>query len=225
MVILINTSSTRENGDSVLFQSVLKAYPTCHSWLLTVHILLGNLEWHWKSFTRQMDRTQQLLQSFSHLPSAPTHLISALHVEPTNLNDIYTSYKTIIITAINLLDTDLSFDGTSNYNKHMRRSLLPFLGNGLSWLMGTATNKGVTSIKKTVNQLITAQTAWQKTIVHIVYILNVNRYATQVNRQHINIVKDAVDKMVQDVNTPTTSLPCCMPAWAIISWYFKSDLS
>ena len=40
----------------------------------------------------------------------------------------------------------------------------------------------------------------QETIVHIVSILNVTRYATQVNRQHINIVMDAIDKMVQDVN-------------------------
>ena len=40
----------------------------------------------------------------------------------------------------------------------------------------------------------------QDTIVHIVSILSVTRYATQVNRQHINIIMDAVDKMVQDVN-------------------------
>ena len=38
----------------------------------------------------------------------------------------------------------------------------------------------------------------QETIVLIVSILNVTRYAAQVNRQHINIVM--VDKMVQDVN-------------------------
>ena len=114
MITLINTSSTRENGESVLFQPVLKAYPTCHSWLITAYISLQNLEWHWKSFTRQMDRIQQLLQSLSHQPSAPTHLLSALHAELTNLNDIYTSYRPIIITVINLLDIDPSFDGTSN---------------------------------------------------------------------------------------------------------------
>ena len=174
----------------------MKAYPTHHSWLITAHISLGNLEWHWKSFTRQ------LLQSLSHRPSAPAHLTSALQVDLTNLNDIYTSYKPIIITAINIFDTDPSFDGTSHHNKHTRRSLLPFLGDALSWLMGTVTTKDVESIKKRVNQLITAQSLQQETKVHIVSILNITRYATQVNRQHINIVKDAVDKMVQDVNNP-----------------------
>ena len=137
---------------------------------------------------------------FKSLTSALTHLISALQAKLTSLNDIYTSYKSTIIPAINLLDTDPSFDGNSNYNKHTRRSLLPFLGDALSWITGTATTKDVTSIKKRVNQLITAQNTQQETIVHIVSILNITRYATQVNRQHIYIVMDAVDKTVHDVN-------------------------
>ena len=156
-----------------------------------------------------MDRAQQLLQSLSHQPSAPTHLISALQAELANLNYIYTSYKSIIKTAINLLDTNPSFNGSSNHNKCTRKSLLPFLGDALSWLTGTATTKDVTSIKKRVNQLITAQDAQQETIVDIVSIHNATRYATQVNRQPISIVMDAVDKMVQDVNnlySITTSL-------------------
>ena len=60
-----------------------------------------------------------------------------------------------------------------------------------------------------MNQLITAQTTQQETIVHIVSILNITRYAAQVNRQHINIVMDTFDKMVQDINNLyniTTSL-------------------
>ena len=63
--------------------------------------------------------------------------------------------------AINLLNTEPSFNGTSNYNKHARRSLLPFLGNALSWITGTATTKDVTSIKKRVNQLLSAQIVQQ----------------------------------------------------------------
>ena len=49
----------------------------------------------------------------------------------------------------------------------------------------------------------------QETILHIVSILNVTRYTAQVNKQHINIVMDSVDKMVHDVNNIyniTTSL-------------------
>ena len=60
-----------------------------------------------------------------------------------------------------------------------------------------------------MNQLTTAQSTQEEAIVHIVSILNITRYAAQVNRQHINIIMDTVDKMVHDVNNLyniTTSL-------------------
>ena len=46
-------------------------------------------------------------------------------------------------------------------------------------------------------------------MVHIVSILNITRYTAQVNRHHINMIMDKVDKMVHDVNglyNITTSL-------------------
>ena len=75
--------------------------------------------------------------------------------------------------------------------------------------MGTATTKDVNSIRKRVNQLIAAQSMQQEAIVHIVSILNITRYAAQVNRHHVNIIMDTVDNMVHDVNNLyniTTSL-------------------
>ena len=141
-------------------------------------------------------------------------------MELTNINDIYISYKPIIIPAINLLlDSDPSFDGNSNYNKHVRRSLLPFLGDALSWLTGTATSKDVNSIKRRVNQLITTQSTQQEAMVHIVSILNVSRYAGQVKRQHINIIMDEVDETVNDVNNLynlTTSLATSLSYYQLI---------
>ena len=126
----MNTSSTRENGESVLFQPVLKAYPTHHSWLITAHISLETLEQHWKSFIRQMDWTHQIVV-FKSLTLCTDSATFSITGRTYNLNDIYTSYKPITLPVINLLATDPSFDGNSNYNKHVRRSLLPFLGNAL----------------------------------------------------------------------------------------------
>ena len=162
MITLIKTSSTRENRELVLFQSILKAYPTCHSWLITTHISLGHLKHHWKSFNRQMDKTCQLLQFLSQQPSTPTQLLTTLQVELTNISDIYISYRPIIIPANNLLNVDHSFDRHSNHNNHLKRSLLLFLSDALSWLMGTATTKDVNTIKKRVNQLIQAQSTQQE---------------------------------------------------------------
>ena len=74
------------------------------------------------------------------------------------------------------------------------------MDNALSWLTGTPTTKDVTSIKKRINQLIAAQAKQQDTLAHIVCILNITRYTTQINRQHIIIVIDAVERTEQDVN-------------------------
>ena len=54
------------------------------------------------------------------VPAAPTHLTSPLQVEPSNINDILDTCKPTIISAINLLDTDTSFDGHVNSNNHLK---------------------------------------------------------------------------------------------------------
>ena len=63
LVTLINATVLQESWESVLFQPVLKAYPMCHSWIITAHISLGNQEKQWQMFVKQMGRTQQLLNS------------------------------------------------------------------------------------------------------------------------------------------------------------------
>ena len=86
---------------------------------------------------------------------------------------------------------------------------MPFLGDALRWLTGTATTKDVNSIKTRVNQLIATQSLQQETLVHIVFIRNMTRYAVQVNRHIINILKDKVDETSHDINNLynlTTSL-------------------
>ena len=202
-------SPGKELGESVIFQLVLQAYPTCHSWIITAHVSLGHLECHWKAFNWQLARTQQLLCFLEQQPSAPTQLLSMLQVELTNIEDIYNSCKTTIISAINLLQTNPSFDGQSQSHIHHRRSLLPFPGDALRWLTGTATTKDINSIKTWKNQLIATQSSQQETPVHVISILNITRYAAQVNQHSINILMDAVEFTSHDINNLynlTTSL-------------------
>ena len=118
---------------------------------------------------------------------------------------IYNSCKPTIISTINLLNTDPSFDGHINCNNCHKRSLLPFLGNALIWMTETTTTKDVNSIMECVNQLIETQSTQQETLVHIASILNVTRYATQVNRHSINILMDKVDETSHDVNNLNNS--------------------
>ena len=136
-------------GELVIFLLALQAYPTQHSWIITTHISLGNLECHWKLFNRQLTRTQQFLRSLDQHPSAPTHLLSTLHLELSNIQDIYSSGQSTITSAIKLLQSN-----QPQTHIHCRWSLLPFLGDGLSWLTGTATTKDIDSIKTWINQLL-----------------------------------------------------------------------
>ena len=114
-------SSQTDLGELVIFQQVLQAYPTRHSWIITAHISLGNLECHWKLFKRQLTRTQQFHRSLDQHPSAPTQLLSTLQLELSNIQDIYNSSETTITSAIKLLQSN-----QTQTHIHHRRSLLPF---------------------------------------------------------------------------------------------------
>ena len=86
---------------------------------------------------------------------------------------------------------------------------MPFLGDALRWLTGTATTKDINSIKIWINQLIATQSSQQETLVHIILILNVTRYAAQINRHSINILMDVARATSHDINNLynlTTSL-------------------
>ena len=127
-------------------------------------------------------------------------MFSTLEAELTSLNSIHTSYQPLILAATQLLKKETSFDGVPVTSKHMK-SFLPFLGDTPSWLTGMATTKDVNSFKTRINQLIATQHNQQETLVHVISILNVTRYANQVNRQHTNIVMNAAEWMHNDVMT------------------------
>ena len=130
-------------------------------------------------------------------------------MELSNIEDIYNSGKTTIISAIKLLQSNTSFDGQSWTHIHHRRGLLPFLGDALSWLTGTAITKDINSIKTWINQLIITQSSQQETLVQIISILNVTRYAMQVNRHSINTLMEVARTTSHDINNLynlTTSL-------------------
>ena len=59
----------------------------------------------------------------------------------------------------------------------------------------------------------------QETIVDILSILNITQYTAQVNRQHINIIMDKVDQMVQNINNLyylTTSLATSLSYYQLV---------
>ena len=76
----------------------------------------------------------------------------------------------------------------------IEKTLLPFLGDALKWLIDTATTRDAWEIKQCVNQLIQAQSKQRETVVHVISILNVIRYVAQVKRQKLNETMDALQR-------------------------------
>ena len=125
-----------------------------------------------------MIRTHQLLPPLLQKSAVPMQLLSGLEAELSDLNSIYTSHQPLIQAATQLLQKEPSSDGIPVPSKCMKKSLLPFLGDALSWLTGTATTKDVNTIKTKINNLVSTQQSQQETLIHVISILNVTRYAT-----------------------------------------------
>ena len=70
----------------------------------------------------------------------------------------------------------------------------------MEWLTGTATTRDTWKIKQHVNQLLQAQSKQQESLVHVISILNITRYAAKVNRQKLNGIIDAVQRSNEDLD-------------------------
>ena len=66
--------------------------------------------------------------------------------------------------------------------------------------MGTAITRDTWEMKQHVNQLIQAQTKQQETLVHVISILNVTRYAAQVHRKKLDEIIDALQRSNEDLD-------------------------
>ena len=106
MITLITTTVTWESGQLVLFQPLLKAYPMCHSCIITAHVSLGNLEKQWKMFITQMERTQCMNRQ--HI-NVIIDRVERTHVDITTLYNITSSlynslsYQHIILYVCSIL--------------------------------------------------------------------------------------------------------------------------
>ena len=126
--------------------------------------------------------------------------LQPLQVKLDNLYSLFMAYKPVFSSARSILQTQPSFDGKPIPPLgRKKRSLLLFLGSALKWLTGTATTKDIKHIKKRISSLIKTQENQRKTVVHIVSILSLTRYETQVSRQQINIVLKELTKSNKDI--------------------------
>ena len=141
-------SSQTDLGESVIFNQSYR-----HTQPLTLRLLLHTYRWEiWNatgnSSTDNLPEHNNFSDLWISIPSTPTQLLSTLQLDLSNIQDIYNSGESTITSTIKLLNSNQP----QTHICH-RRSLLPFLGNALSWLTRTATTKNIHSIKTWIKNL------------------------------------------------------------------------
>ena len=151
-------------------------------------------------FNRQKNIIRETISKLQNHPDDEIEPLQPLQVELDNLHNLFMAYKPVFSSAKSILQTQPSFDGKPlPPSGRKKRSLLPFLGSALKWLTGTATTRDIKYIKKWISSLIETQENQWKTMVHMVSILNLTCYETQVNRQWINIILKELTKSNEDI--------------------------
>ena len=147
--LLLHILAQGEKIESVLFQPILAAYPTRHSWIISAHINLGTLNKPMHMFNRQKNIVRETISKLrNHLDDAIEPL-QPLQVKLDNLHSLFMVYKPVFSSTTSILQMQQSFDGKPIPPLgRKKRSLLPFLSSALKRLTGTATTKDIKHIKK-----------------------------------------------------------------------------
>ena len=151
-------------------------------------------------FNKQKNIVRETISKLRNHPDDAIEPLQPLQVKLDNLHSLFIAYKPVFSSAMSILQTQPPFDGKPTPPLGRKKwSLLPFLSSTLKWLTGTATTKDIKHIEKRISSLIKTQENQWKTMVHIISILNLTRYETQVNRQWINIILKELTKSNEDI--------------------------
>ena len=106
--LLLHILAQGEKIESVLFQPILAAYPTRHSWIISAHINLGTLHKPMHMFNRQKNIVCETISKLrNHLDDAIEPL-QPLQVKLDNLHSLFMAYKPVFSSSIGKEETESS---------------------------------------------------------------------------------------------------------------------
>ena len=109
--LLLHTLAQGERIESVLFQPILAAYPTRHSWIISAHINLGTLHKPMHMFNRQKNIVREMIPKLRNHPDDAIKPLQPLQIKLDNLHNLFMAYKPVFSSARSILQTQPSFDG------------------------------------------------------------------------------------------------------------------
>ena len=149
-----------------------------------------------RMFNRQKNIIHETISKLRNHPDDEIEPLQPLQVELDNLHNLFMAYKSVFSSARSILQTQTP---TTVRTEETKPSTFPQLGtemvNWNSHYQGHQIHQEA--------DLIPHQNAGKstKTMVHIVSILNLTQYETQVNRQRINIILKELTKSNEDIRT------------------------
>ena len=108
--LLLHTLAQGERIESVLFQPILAAYPTRHSWIISAHINLGTLLKPMHMFNRQKNIVHETISKLRNHPDDAIEPLQPLQIELDNLHNLFMAYKPVFSSTRSIFQTQPSFD-------------------------------------------------------------------------------------------------------------------
>ena len=109
--LLLHILAQGERIESVLFQPILAAYPTRHSWIISTHINLGTLHKPMQMFNRQKNIVHEMISKLRNHPDDTIESLQPLQVELDNLHNLFMAYRPVFSSTRSILQTQPSFHG------------------------------------------------------------------------------------------------------------------
>ena len=108
--LLLHILAQGKKIELVLFQPILVAYPTRHSWIISAHINLGTLNKPMHMFNRQKNIVCEMISKLRSHPDDAIEPLQPLQVELDNLHSLFMAYKPVFSSARSILQMQPSFD-------------------------------------------------------------------------------------------------------------------
>ena len=108
--LLLHILAQGKRIELVLFQPILAAYPTRHSWIISTHINLGTLHKHMHMFNRQKNTVHETISKLRNHPDDTIEPLQPLQIKLDNLHNLFMAYKPVFSSTRSILQTQPSFD-------------------------------------------------------------------------------------------------------------------
>ena len=108
--LLLHILAQGERIELVLFQPILAAYPTRHSWIISAHINLGTVHKPMHMFNRQKNIVREAISKLRNHPDDAIKPLQPFQVKLDNLHNLFMAYKPVFSFARSILQTQPSFD-------------------------------------------------------------------------------------------------------------------